>query len=65
MQTSWTPRFLISVKTLSQNFAPSPIAGPQPEDVTLAVHGHADHDIDRLVRASRTLTTIASMKITG
>src|ERR1700689_1241521 len=26
------------------------IAGPEPEDVALAVDGHADHDIHRLVR---------------
>jgi hypothetical protein len=39
------------VKTLSQNFAPSPPSPAQsPRDVTLAIDGHADHHIDRFVR---------------
>jgi L-ascorbate metabolism protein UlaG (beta-lactamase superfamily) len=50
MQTSLTPRFLSSVNTPSQNFAPAPPSPAQsPEDVALVVHGHADHHIHRLV----------------
>lgn len=40
MQTSATPRFLISVSTASQNFGPlAAVAGPQPEDVAFAAAG--------------------------
>jgi hypothetical protein len=53
MHTSSTPRFLISVSTESQNFAPSPPSpahSPQPEDVAFAVDADADRDVDRPVR---------------
>ena len=51
MQTSSTPRFLISVSTESQNFAPfAAVSGPQPEDVAFAVDADADRDVDRPVR---------------
>ena len=47
MQTSSTPRFLISVRTPSQNFAPfRAVAGPQPEDVAFAVDADPNRDID-------------------
>src|SRR6266581_5313984 len=48
--TSRTPRLRMSVRTLIQNFAPSPPgACPQPEDVLPAVHGDADRGAGRPV----------------
>src|SRR3954454_8213246 len=58
MSTSFTPLFLISVRTCSQYFAPSPtcppvtrggLPGPQPEDVAAALAGHRERDVDRSV----------------
>jgi hypothetical protein len=43
MHTSSSPRFLISVSTESQNFAPlAAVTGPQPEDVPFAVDADTD-----------------------
>ena len=47
---SLTPRFLISVSTLIQNFAPFATGpGPEAEDVFLAGQRDADRRIDRPV----------------
>ncbi|CAM3343605.1 hypothetical protein WIMU106979_26745 [Williamsia muralis] len=68
MQTSATPRFLISVRTESQNLAPSP---PSPAQIPrmsrspLTVTPIATY-IGRFVTCpSRTFTCTASMNITG
>src|SRR3954470_16536753 len=49
--TSATPRLLRSVRTASQNFAPSPTGpGPQAEDVVLPGQTDPDRGVDRPVR---------------
>jgi hypothetical protein len=51
MHTLATPRLFSSVRTCSQNFAPSlAVASPQPEDVAFPVHGDLDHHINGLLR---------------
>jgi hypothetical protein len=52
MQTSRTPRFLISDKTRSQNLATLAVAvfpGPQSQDVALPVDRDAQGQVDRPV----------------
>ena len=68
MHTSWVPRFLISVSTWAQNFAPfAAVADPQPQDVALALDGHTDgHVIGRFATwPARIFTWTASMNTTG
>ena len=68
MHTSSTPRFLISVSTCSQYFAPSP---PSPahsprmsrSPSTVTAESHVDRPVGHL--PSRIFTCTASMNITG
>ena len=46
MHTSATPRFLTSVSTCSRYLAPSPPSPATAQEVALAVHGHAQRDVD-------------------
>lgn len=64
---SRTSRFFMSVRTLIQNFAPSPpVPAPQPEDVFLPCQGDAGRGINGPVRdlpVADLHFRIASMKI--
>src|ERR1700756_5143230 len=49
MKISFTPRFCNSVRTCSQNFAPSCCATHRPSTFLLGLQVHPQHHIDRLV----------------
>ena len=50
MRASLTPRFVISVRTCCQSFAPPTGPDPQAQGVPFAVDGDADSAGDRAVR---------------